>query len=118
MSDGQTPRLSTSFAFIDSTDPKNLKSKETRRLIHQHSMKDVGRSRRKPKGKPQGIDLDTSALQISKPVAAERKFTPNPSWWLGTSGIDPFLRLPVELNSFGRELVSLSMYLSLKQVVD
>jgi hypothetical protein len=76
-------------------------------------MKDIGKSRRRPKRKTQGILLDTSMLQsfsMIKNNGEISKLVPRPSWWLGTSGIDPFLDCPVELDSSSRELIAVGKF--------
>ncbi|KAK9489184.1 hypothetical protein V1508DRAFT_428769 [Lipomyces doorenjongii] len=90
------------FVFVNS----NITGTSTaanKRLIHQHAMKEIGRSRRRPKRNPT-IDLDFVVLE-----PWER--SPPRSPWLGclsvgSSALDPFLRFPLELDGTARQLVA------------
>lgn len=107
--------MDADFKWIDCSIPSNVKSAKNRRIIHQHSMKDVGRLRRKqPKRKKaERVQLDVCALESSSILArrgAQEMFT-RPSWWLGTAaGMDPFISYPVELDSAAQELIAVGEF--------
>lgn len=100
--DGEGP---SKFVFVDASDAKRMRSTETRRVIHQHAMKEIGKSRRRPK-KNSTVVLDL------QPLESTTCHVPPSSWWLGlwkwSGGCkpDPFLRYPIELDSNARELVA------------
>jgi hypothetical protein len=100
------------FQWIDCSLPGNIKTAANRHIVHKHSMKGVGLPRRKL-ARRQGrerIPLDLSALQTPEAlevVGQIRHTPPSPSWWLGSaSGMDPFIKYPVELDPTARELIS------------
>jgi hypothetical protein len=100
------------FQWIDCSNPSNVKTAKNRHIIHKHSMKDIGKSRRKqPKRLARGrIPLDLTALEPLEVLKARRKaqeMLTRPSWWLGTAaGMDPFIKYPVELDSAAQELIA------------
>jgi hypothetical protein len=104
------------FQWIDCSHPGNIKSARNRKLIHQHSMKDVGKSRRKrPKRqRMERVQLDLSALEPSNFLerqGVQEMFT-RPSWWLGTAaGMDPFISYPIKLDSAAQELIAAGKFL-------
>jgi hypothetical protein len=103
------------FVFVDCSSPSNIRAPETRKRIHQHSMRDVGRSRRKPKKekKRENLVLDVSALQSSgksEEKAEDKLKLSGLSWWAGSTGIDPFLNCPVDIDDTARNLVLLSKF--------
>lgn len=92
--------------FVFHSDPAAKRSKASRRLVHRHAMKAIGRTRRRVRS-PKVVELDISALN---PRATERQLA---SWWLGvrwtgvsSGGVDPFLRYPVQLDATARGLLA------------
>jgi hypothetical protein len=99
----------SSLQWIDCSDPGNIKSTNIRRLIHQHSMKEIGKSRRKrqKRQRSERVQLDLSTLEPVNTVAM-REAQARPSLWLGTAaGVDPFISYPFELDSAAQELIAL-----------
>ena len=103
--------LDAAFQWIDCSHPSNVKTARNRHIIHRHSMKDVGKARRKHPKKPKAerIQLDLSALGLKSQLTdrvVQETFT-RPSWWLGSAaGMDPFVRYPIELDSDAKELLA------------
>ena len=95
--------LDVDFQWIDCSHPDNVKTAKNRYIIHQHSMKIVGKSRRKqPKWKrAKHILLDLSVLDSTNPSGRNviHYVSNRPSWWLGNAfGIDPSIHYPVEID--------------------
>ncbi|KAK9233995.1 hypothetical protein V1525DRAFT_391892 [Lipomyces kononenkoae] len=93
------------FVFVDVSNTDGPNTAANKRLIHTHAMKEIGRSRRRPKRNPT-IDLDVGVLE-------PREGIPPRSSWLGclsvvSSALDPFLRFPIELDATARQLVAYS----------
>jgi hypothetical protein len=111
MNESEPGDLDAAFQWIDCSHPNNIKTAKNRHIIHQHSMKDVGKSRRKlPKRqKVERVQLDTSALESRSQLTGrgvQEMFT-HPSWWLGTAaGMDPFIRYPIDVDSAAQELIA------------
>lgn len=92
----------STVAFVDCSNPKGRKSAETRRLIHQHAMKEIGKSRRKPKAVTT-VELNLEPLKQAQQAQI--------SWWLGVrwagiGSLDPFVKFPVDLDARGKELIA------------
>lgn len=97
--------VSSKFVFVDASDVSRMRTTETRRVIHQHAMKAIGKSRRRRKSNSTVV-LD---LQPLEHIACH--LPPCSSWlglwkWSGSCKPDPFLRYPVELDSTARELIA------------
>jgi hypothetical protein len=104
----ETDEESPKFVFVDVSGPNGVKVAANKRLIRQHAMKDIGRSRRRPK-KNVTIELDFAPLETSE------RTTTTPSWpgymWFGAGRLDPFLRFPMTLDATARGLVAHSEWL-------
>lgn len=100
------------FQWINLSHPNNVKTAKYRHIIHRHSMKNVGKSRRKqPKRRRfEQVQLDVSPLETTSQFRLSGRglhetFT-RPSLWLGTaSGMDPFIQYPIKLDSAAQELI-------------
>lgn len=97
----------------------NARSKEERsRIIHRHAMKEIGKTRRRPK-KPMTFELDISALNDKNQTPCFPLPDVQPSWWLGlrlTAGIgwlDPFVSYPVPIDASSRVLIANGEWVSL-----
>jgi hypothetical protein len=84
------------FQFITiSGDPEDeAKSSAIRTRVKKHVMKDIGRSRRRPK------------KNIIFELVIEPRSLP------GTGDVDPFAPYPIEMGATERELITYSEYLS------
>ena len=105
--DSEPVDLEAEFQWIDCSHPDNVKTAINRHIIHRHSMKDVGKARRKrPREKVKRVLLDLSALErVTERATKEALIVP--SWWLGSAaGMDPFIRYPVEVDSAAQELLA------------
>jgi hypothetical protein len=93
--------MPTSFKFLTFSDINSMKNASTKSQIRKHAMKDIGVTRRRPKKESRRvIELPVDALpQTLVPY-------PHPQWSTVQSGIDPFMKFPVELDHVGRELVA------------
>lgn len=104
----ETDEEAPKFVFVDVFGPNGVKAATNRRLIHQHAMKEIGRSRRRPK-RNATIKLDFVPLETSE------RTTITSSWpgcmWFGSGRLDPFLRFPIELDATARGLVAYSEWL-------
>lgn len=92
----------STVAFVDCSNPRGHKSAATKRLIHQHAMKEIGKSRRKPKPVT-SVELNLEPLERAQQTQL--------SWWLGVrwsglGSLDPFVKFPVELDARGKELIA------------
>lgn len=90
------------FAFVNLSDGYHLRSSEQIRVIRQHAMKNVGKSRRKPK-------------MVTRFDLAMELCQPQPTWWLSRrwatlSHFASHMKLPIgvqlENDARGRQLLS------------
>lgn len=95
-----TAVMPTSFKFLTFSDLSSMRDASTKSQIRKHAMKDIGITRRRPKkASRRVVELPVDALtQALIPP-------PHPKWSSVQSGIDPFIKFPVELDHIGRELV-------------
>jgi hypothetical protein len=100
-----------SIAFVGYTGPGTPLASKDESVIRRHAMKEIGKSRRRPKHK-KVIELDVTALEEDD----DSQQRP-PSWWLGRlwtqtilGFLDPFVQYPVELDHVGRGLVANSQF--------
>ena len=88
------------LAFVDYSDPQARNSPATRRLIRRHAMKEIGKSRRKPK------PIKTVELNVDGLRYAQQGYM---SWWLGVrwQALPPPMALPVdEIDHRGQQLLA------------
>jgi hypothetical protein len=102
---GTSENDGSKFVFLDVSMPGSMRvdTVANTRLIHQHAMKEIGRSRRRPKKNPT-IDLKLEAVG---PWERPPRIAP----WLGhqsvgSSTLDPFVRFPIELDANAHRLVA------------
>ena len=92
------------FVFVDVSDPSRAKAAAARRLIHQHAMKDVGKSRRRPK--------KNATIKLNFVLLEGLEHSQSSPWlgcrWPRFNGLDPFVRFPIELDDTARVLVAYS----------
>ena len=100
------------FQWIDCSNPSNVKAPKNRHIIHEHSMKDNGKSRRKqPKRLARKrIPLDLTALEAlgsveSKTRGSRNAHSPFMVAWKG-GGHGSIYKYPVELYSTAEELIA------------
>ena len=80
------------FNFVNIQHPDDLKDGETQLRIRRLAMREVGKARRRPKNKTQiGLELRQPPASID---------------YLGSGRIDPFVRLPIELDDGARALLA------------
>ena len=105
-SEDEENRKTPKFVFVDVSDPVVAGKPATRRLIHQHAMKEIGKSRRRPK-KNLTVTLDIASLQgTESPSAAASSWLGSISKWSGPNRLDAFVRYPMELDATARELIA------------
>ncbi|KAF2664018.1 hypothetical protein BT63DRAFT_429553 [Microthyrium microscopicum] len=93
---------SEGFQFISFNDPKNMSSSSSLSLIRRHAMKQIGKSRRRPRAhRKLELVLDAQKMQTHASPHIPK------SWWLGAGPMDPFVKYPIDLGSKERELVTL-----------
>jgi hypothetical protein len=80
------------FNFVNIQHPDDLKDGETQLRIRRLAMREVGKARRRPKNKTQIV------LELRQPPASID--------YLGSGRIDPFVRLPIELDDGARALLA------------
>lgn len=95
----------TSFQFVTFSDVDQMRDATAISSIRRHAMKDIGRSRRKPKKKrlievPIDVPIDFNA-----PV----EVVPAPKPAIGGGGVHTFFPIPVELDQVGKALLANSM---------
>ncbi|KAH8898164.1 hypothetical protein GQ53DRAFT_837144 [Thozetella sp. PMI_491] len=102
----QAQGQSQTFAFVEYAGPGRALSTDAESTIRRHAMKEIGKSRQKPKSS-KFVELDLSALSETRSGPMQ------PSWWLGNfwrqvdSGIlDPFVRFPIEIDACSRRLIA------------
>ncbi|KAF2646863.1 hypothetical protein P280DRAFT_441310 [Massarina eburnea CBS 473.64] len=86
------------FNFVNLSHPDELKDSETQLRIRRLAMKEVGRSRRKPKTKRERNEL---ILEFRRPSASASAIE-----GLGVGQADPFGSYPIELDDTSRGLVA------------
>lgn len=107
------PAQDTGFQFLNFSNFRDTKAKETKSRVRSHVMHGVHQSKKGGKrSKPGGsIDLDTSALLHPNPQATQQlpdatlpdAAVAGPSR-LGSGRNDPFQRYPIEMNQRSLEL--------------
>ncbi|KAF2501712.1 hypothetical protein BU16DRAFT_613557 [Lophium mytilinum] len=109
-----------SLSFINISTPEDTQAPSTRRAIHQHAMRDIGLSRRKPRKKRGATDIPLDLTHLHSVMHAQTTQThchassislsvsvsPYQPLGLGQGEIDPFLPYPVPLTPSVRELVA------------
>jgi hypothetical protein len=102
-----------SFTFVDCSDPSRTGTGATRRLIRQQAMKDIGRSRRRPKI-VRSVELDVAPLQNRPQPEVRTEAIGDPTRWFGRGGLDPTVSYPIELDAESRRLIAFGeLYLTL-----
>jgi hypothetical protein len=100
-----SPRSSGGLTIVEYVAPRMALSSSELSVIRRHAMKEIGKSRRRPKPSKE-IQLDLSALQDDQ--ARSRL----PPWWLGSlwrqvhGYLDPFVRYPIEVDSVARGFIA------------
>lgn len=92
----------SSFQFVTFQDLHSMRDPSNLSRVRQHAMRDIGASRRRrsnPRRRAYGkIPLELLS-ELDMPL-------PSPTvTGLSNGGVDPFVRLPIELDGFGRELI-------------
>ncbi|KAK4508219.1 hypothetical protein PRZ48_001957 [Zasmidium cellare] len=95
-------RAPTSFQFVTFSDVDQMRDATAISSIRRHAMKDIGRSRRKPKKKwlievPIDVPIDFNA-----PV----EVVPAPKPAIGGGGVHTFFPIPIELDQVGKALLA------------
>lgn len=108
-------RSGKEFAFVSYQGPHHRTTAATRRLIHQQAMREIGKTRRRPKD-PESTVLDLSLLDARG--RTERTIA-LPSWWLGvrwtlTDSVNMVTKFNVELDAIGKTLLANSKAESIK----
>lgn len=111
------------IAFVSYQGPHRRTTAATRRVIHQQAMKEIGKTRRRPK-EHKSVALDVSSLLESRgPAGGHAQLNHHnhhsrhhihtlvPSWWLGvrwtlTDGLSMVAKFDVELDVIGRMLLA------------
>lgn len=109
----------STLAFVTYSGPSKKNNKQTQRLIHRHAMKEIGKTRRRPKV-PKEVELDLSPLYAQEPTSKQSQETFQKPWWSGVrwteiDGLDPFNQYPASLDADGRVLLSSSECLDMTQ---
>lgn len=96
-------------AFVTYHSPHRRATPAARRMIHQQAMKEIGKSRRKPKD-AKFVELDLSLLQPT-----DQPDLPPASWWLGVrwgavNNLNLVASFRVEMNALEERLVAVSEY--------
>ena len=89
---------SLGFNFVNIQHPDDLKDGETQLRIRRLAMREVGKARRRPKNKGR-----------RNQIVLELRGSPHPPAsidHLGSGRIDPFIRLPIELDDNARALLA------------
>lgn len=102
------PASKQMVAFISYQGPHRRPTASARKLIHQQAMKEIGKSRRKPKDK-KTVELDLTLLQSNG--QAGQAGHPPISWWLGirwtmTDNLNMITSFNVELDEFEKALIA------------
>lgn len=102
------------FRFISVDNPEQMRNASILRAVRQHAMRDIGRSRRRPKD-PYLVEFILGDTPTHAEDTQQQVTIPTRSWWLGAGSFDPFLRFPIDLEQHERHLVSISKSYSLVQ---
>jgi hypothetical protein len=86
------PAATKRLEFITVSDPNDAKAAAIRTRVRKHVMKDIGRSRRRPKKQITSFELIL-----------------NPQCQLGSQETDPFVQFPIEMGTTEKALLSSSM---------
>lgn len=110
--EGDAAESRQAVAFVTYHGPHRRATPAAKRLIHQQAMKEIGKSRRKPKD-AKFVELDLSLLQPT----TDQPDLPPASWWLGVrwSAVDNLnlvASFRVEMNALEERLVAVSEYAS------
>ena len=89
---------SLGFNFVNIQHPDDLKDGETQLRIRRLAMREVGKARRRPKNK-RGRNQIVLELHVTPQPPASIEY-------LGSGRIDPFIHLPIELDSDARALLA------------
>ena len=89
---------SLGFNFVNIQHPDDLKDGETQLRIRRLAMREVGKARRRPKNK-RGRNQIVLELHVTPQPPASIEY-------LGSGRIDPFIRLPIELDNHAHALLA------------
>lgn len=91
----------STFEFVTFSDLSSMRDPFAISRIRKHAMQDIGKARRRPNKRHKRYNK--IPLELEK---VHELPLPSPTvTGFGEGGIDPFLRFPVELDAFGRELI-------------
>lgn len=105
--EGDAAESRQAVAFVTYQGPHRRATPAARKLIHQQAMKEIGKSRRKPKN-AKFVELDLSLLNPT-----DQADSPPRSWWLGVrwSAVDNLnlvANFKVEMSALEERLVAFS----------
>ncbi|KAF2815446.1 uncharacterized protein BDZ99DRAFT_348618, partial [Mytilinidion resinicola] len=103
--------------FINISTPEDTQDPSARRKAHQHAMRDIGLSRRKPRKKRGVTDIPLDLTHFYSAISNHNTYLPSRTSLpvsispyqplsLGQGEIDPFLPYPIPLTPSIRELVA------------
>lgn len=93
--------------FVSYQGPNRRTTAATKRVIHQQAMREIGKTRRKPKNE-QSVELDLSPLKSSGGQMSPR---PSLSWWLGVrwtlaDNLSMVAQFTLELSDYEKMLIA------------
>lgn len=105
--DADAPASRNAVAFVTYHGPHRRATPAARKLIHQQAMKEIGKTRRKPRDS-KIVELDLSLLESS-----DQPDLPPASWWLGVrwtaaDSLNLVASFRVEMNPLEQRLVAIS----------
>ncbi|KAF2172118.1 hypothetical protein M409DRAFT_17358 [Zasmidium cellare ATCC 36951] len=101
-SSNKAPKGPTSFQFVTFSDVDQMRDATAISSIRRHAMKDIGRSRRKPK-KTRFVEVP---IDVLVDFNAPTEIVPAPKPAIGGGGVHTFFPIPVELDQVGKALLA------------